>query len=316
MTSRPERRPASPLPMPPGSDDLCATCGVVLDRHHPWSMGRGGGCALGERRQRWAEGWVDLAAFGLPDTAADGWPQLRNSRTFEAVHGGLGLVGFRTAPGRWVRHDDPDLATAPRVAALAVLLAGGVALDDAVARVVEASPGDVGKIARPECIVIETPGCGDRHHRVEVRKGIAEVQCGFRVKYRYRPREAQWTFRSPATCAEVTERWNAGDAGRVVLDTTLPTPNPYRRVGHDPAVLAGLRVMAAACIARYRCHLIEIGEPDRFLRLDYGTAPVDAPVSLLASTRGLPAAVIEAHPRWLWAAQPLQLVGFAEGGTA
>lgn len=256
-----------------------------------------------ERPGLWADGWVDLAAFGLDERAAVGWPEVRTGPVAEVWHGGLGPESMFTTTGSWVRHSDRAVPTWRRVAAARVLVAADVDPADAVAKVVAARPVGIDAWCRPRVAVIHTVGCGDDHY-VRIERGLPPERDRCRPSARDRG-EVVFRVSSSATCEEAVARWRTANVGRVGVDITEgPTPH-YHRSGHDPGVLGAQRIFVAATLAKARGAFLEAGEPDRWLVFEGRPSPLGTRALLHESTRPIAMALVTAPPTWLWSTEPL-----------
>jgi len=283
----------------PGYGPLCDQCGTAAEAGDHWNVCH----RMQERPGLWADGWVDLAAFGLDERSAAGWPEVRTGPVPVVVEGGLGPQGIRASKGPWVRHPDPAVPTWQRVAALRVLQAAGDEPAQAVAKVIAAPLVQVDAWRRPRVVVIRTAGCGATHY-VRIERGLPPARHRCEPSARDRG-EVLWRFSSPARCEEVVARWRTADVGTVQVDITGGGAPRYRRIRHDVGVLAAQRVFVAATLARVRGTFIESGEPDRWLVLEGSPSPLGTLALIHESTRPLPIALVTAPPTWLWSTDPL-----------
>lgn len=129
----------------PGFGELCLRCGTASRAGDHWGLCR----EMRERPGLWADGWVDLAAFGLDERSAVGWPEVRTGPVAGVMHGGLGPESMFATTGSWVRHPDAAVPTWRRVAAARVLVAADVDPADAVAKVVAARPIAMALVTAP-----------------------------------------------------------------------------------------------------------------------------------------------------------------------
>lgn len=279
---------------------LCERCGTALHAGDHFGL-----CdRFAARPELWAGGWVDLAAFGVPQECAAGWPEVRTGPIAQVWHGGLGPNAIRPSKGAWVRHPDRSVPTVRRVAALAVLLAAREPAPEAVAKVVGADEASLRSWCAPRVIAIRTSGCG-AHHFIRVERGAPAARDHGRTSAKDRG-EILWRFHTGATCERVLTRWRSADVGTVQLDVTADPACRYRRISHDAAVTAAFRVFVAATLARLRSDFLASGEPDRWLALEGLPAPLGEPAMLHESTRGIAMALVTAPPTWLWSQDPLQ----------
>lgn len=283
----------------PGLGPLCERCGTAAGaRDHAWLCD-----SMRERPALWADGWVDLAAFGLDEGSASDWPDVRTSPIVQVMYGGLGPEGMRTTTGPWVRHPDPTVPTWRRVAALAVLRAAGEAHSQAISKVIHARAAQLDAWCKRRALAIRTTGCGATHY-VRIERGSVPDRDRCRSSAKDRG-EMLWRFTSSARCQQVLARWRATDIGGAQLDATGDADHRYRRVGHNEGVLAAFRVCVMATLARVRGDLIEAGEPDRWLVLEGRPSPVGTTAELHPSTRPLAMALVTAPPTWLWSTEAL-----------
>lgn len=283
----------------PGYGPLCPRCGTAKQAGDHWVL-----CErMRERPGLWADGWVDLSAFGLDEPGAVGWPEVRTGPIPQVRHGGFGPESIHSTTGPWVRHPDRTVPTWRRVAALAVLEAAGEPLPKAVAKVIAAQRAHLDAWCAPRVVAIQTTGCGATHY-VRIERGLPPDRDRCRVSARDRG-EILWRFKTSARCEQVIARWRNADVGTVQLDLSADPTDRYRRIGHDEAVLAAYRVLVAATLARVRGNFIDAGEPDRWLVLEGRPGPVGSPALLNESTRQIPIALVTAPATWLWSSEPL-----------
>jgi hypothetical protein len=290
----------------PGFAPLCARCGTAAEaQDHPKLC-----LDFEERPDLWAQGWVDLQAFGLPPEVAEGWPEVVEGPIAVVVEGGLGPDWIISRRGPWVRADG-DGPTHRRVAAFAVLCTAGRSPLEAVAMVLAADTATLEEWCAPT-LEIDTAGCGRKHH-VKIERGVATAPNHNRAAS-HLPGPALCRLKTSATCRSFIERWDRADMGQIQGDLTAGPVPRYFRIGHNPAVFDAFRIFTAATLARARVQFIEANEPDRWLDLAGEPAPIDCPGGLRESTRPLPIALVWTPPTWLWSGESLVSTSPSPGG--